>query len=114
MTINYNNSSINRLIFIVLIVLLIAIVIVLSTSRSNKNIAIITDVITDSIVSKNIHHTREEYNSSDHILDKFIYSNYSRLLLVAGINENMILTITIIITIINTTRIRRNWSSCYI
>ena len=59
------------------------ILIVLMVVSSNKNI--VSTMTNDSISSNDMNHFLD-YNNSDHILDKTIYSNYSRLLFVAGID----------------------------
>lgn len=78
---------------------------------SSKNI-VSTNTTNDSIITSNDMNNFLDYNNSDHILDKTTYSNYSRLLLVAGIDIHYYYFISITNTITN--RIRGNWSSCYI
>jgi len=74
-----NNSS--MIIYVIVSIVLILLLMVVSSSKNIVSTNITNDSITSNDMNKFL-----DYNNSDHILDKTIYSNYSRLLLVAGID----------------------------
>lgn len=67
---------------VITVVLLLLISLILSLLKVSNNNLVRSNII---LTSENENHFIE-YNNSDHILNKNVYSNYSRLLLVAGIN----------------------------